>query len=68
MCVLFASIECLTVGLLGGENDTNNQTVQTEGLSENKNKNHRDEQLRLATVGTHTCVTDNTNSKTSACV
>lgn len=43
---------------LGGEDERNDQTVETQGLSEDENQNHADEQLRLLCCGAHTRVTD----------
>lgn len=43
---------------LGGEDERDDQTVETQRLSEDENKNHADEQLRLLCCGAHTGVTD----------
>ena len=52
------------VGGEAGENDGDNQTVQTESLSENEDENHTDVDVLLG-VSTDTGVTGNTDSETS---
>jgi predicted metal-dependent peptidase len=49
-----------------GQNESNNQTVETKSFAENENQNHADEQLGLLTVGAHTSVTDNADSETGS--
>jgi hypothetical protein len=46
-----------------GQNEGDNQTVQTERLAENENQNHADKEFRLLSVRAHTGVADNTNSE-----
>ena len=48
-----------------GQNDSNNQTVQTKSLSEDENKNDSDVDVLLG-VGTDTSITSNTDRETSS--
>ena len=48
----------------GGNNETDNETVKTQGFRENENKNHTDVELGLLSVGADTGVTDNANGET----
>ena len=48
------------------KDDGNDHTVETEGLTEDENKNHANEDCFLLSVGSNTSVTNNTNSKTSS--
>ena len=67
VCLLILSI-CLVwsvVGGEGGQNDGDNQTIQTEGLSEDENKNNSDVDVLLS-VGTDTSVTSNTDAETGS--
>ena len=47
------------------ENQRNNETVETQNLGENEDKDHADEETRLLGGTTDTGVTDNTDSKPS---
>jgi len=49
-----------------GEDDGNDEAIQTEGLTEDENKDHADEDGFLLSVCAHTSVTNNTNSETSS--
>ena len=51
------------VGGEAGENDGNNQTVETESLSENEDEDHTNVDVFLG-VSTNTSVTGNTDSET----
>lgn len=48
------------------EDDSNNESVKTEGFTEDEDQNHADEDSFLLSVCAHTSVTDNTNSETSS--
>lgn len=48
------------------QDDGDNHAIETEGLSEDENEDHADEDLLLLGVGSNTCITDDTNSKTSS--
>ena len=59
---------CLVWSVVCGEgwqNDGDNQTVQTEGLSEDENKNDSDVDVLLG-VGTDTGITSNTDAETGS--
>ena len=47
------------------EDDGDDHAVQTEGLTEDKNKDHADEDGLLLSVGSHTSVTYDADSETS---
>jgi len=47
------------------QDDGNDHAIETEGLSEDENEDHADEDLLLLGVGSNTGVTDDTNSKAS---
>ena len=47
------------------EDDGNDHAIETEGLTEDENKNHANEDLLLLSVSSNTSITDNTNSETS---
>ena len=49
-----------------GENNGNNQSIKTQGFSENENQNHTDEDLFLLGISSDSCITNNTNSKTGS--
>ena len=48
------------------EDDGNDHAIETEGLTEDENKNHADEDLLLLSVGSNTSVTDDTNGETGS--
>lgn len=48
-----------------GEDDSDDHAVETESLTEDKHKNHADEDSLLLSVGADTCITDNTNCESS---
>ncbi len=48
------------------EDNGDDHAIETEGLTEDENKNHADEDLLLLSVGSNTSVTDDTNSETSS--
>lgn len=48
-----------------GEDDGDNHSVETEGLSEDEDKNHTNEDLFLLSISSYTGVTYNTNCETS---
>lgn len=48
------------------EDDGDDHTVETEGLTEDENKDHADEDGLLLSVGADTGITDDTNSETSS--
>lgn len=48
------------------ENNGDDHAIETEGLTEDENEDHADEDLLLLSVGSDTSVTDNTNSETSS--
>merc|ERR1712147_208691 len=60
------TIDVLALKLVGLEDEGNNQTVQTQSLSEDKNQDDADKQLGLAGVGTDTSITNNANSNASS--
>ena len=47
------------------QDDGDDHAIETEGLSEDENEDHADEDLLLLGVGSNTGVTDDTNSETS---
>jgi hypothetical protein len=49
-----------------GQNDGNNHSVESEGLSEDENKNHSDEDLFLLCVSSDSSITNNSNSKSGS--
>lgn len=51
-------MEGLAIRLLGRENEGDDETVQTEGLSENENEDHAYEEARLLGDGADTGITD----------
>jgi hypothetical protein len=54
---------CLAILLGLGQNERNDEPVQTQRFTENENKNHADKKLGLLAVGPDPCVTNNTNRK-----
>lgn len=48
------------------DNESNNESVQTQSLRENKNQNHSNEKLRLLGSGAHSRVSNNSNGHTSS--
>jgi hypothetical protein len=52
-------------GSLGGQDNGNNQSVETESLAENENKDNTNIDIFLS-VGTDTSVTSNTEGKASS--
>jgi len=50
----------------GGDDEADNESVQTEGLGEDENQDHTDEEAGLLSVGTDTGVTDNTDSESGS--
>lgn len=49
-----------------GENDGDNEAIETEGLTENENEDHADENGFLLSVCTNTSVTNDTNCESSS--
>lgn len=49
-----------------GEDNGDNQAVKTESLSEDKDQNHTNEDLALLGVCSDSCVTNDTDSKSSS--
>lgn len=49
----------------GGEDDSYNQSVKAESLSENKDENHSDVDVLLG-VGAYTSITDNSNAESGS--
>jgi hypothetical protein len=49
-----------------GEDDGNDKAIETEGLTEDENKDHTDENGLLLCVGADTSITNDTNSETSS--
>lgn len=49
-----------------GEDDGDDHAVETEGLTEDEDQNHADEDRLLLSVGSNTGVTDDTNGETSS--
>ena len=47
------------------QDDGDDHAIETEGLSEDENEDHADEDLLLLGIGSNTCITDDTNSETS---
>lgn len=47
------------------QDDGDDHAIETEGLSEDENEDHADEDLLLLGVGSNTSITDDTNSETS---
>jgi len=60
------SAEAGGVAGTGGNDETDDKTVQTEGLSEDKNEDHSDEETGLLGVGADTGITDNTDGETGS--
>ena len=50
---------------LRGEDKSYDEAIQTEGLSEDENQNHSDEELGLLTIGTNTGITHGPSAATS---
>ena len=48
-----------------GEDNGDNESIQTESLSEDQDKDHTNEDLALLGICSDSCVSDDTNSKTS---
>jgi hypothetical protein len=48
------------------EDNGDDHAIETEGLTEDENKNHADEDLLLLSVGSNTSVTDDTNCETGS--
>lgn len=48
------------------EDNSNNQSVKTQGFSENENQNHSDEDLFLLGVCSDSCITNDTNGETGS--
>ena len=48
------------------EDNGNNHTIKTEGLTEDKNQNHSDEDLFLLGICSDTCITDDSNTETGS--
>lgn len=48
------------------QDDGDDHAIETEGLSEDENEDHADEDLLLLGVGSNTSITDDTNSETSS--
>lgn len=48
------------------ENNGNNQTIKSEGFSENENQNHSDEDLLLLSVSSNSCITNDSNGETGS--
>jgi hypothetical protein len=55
----------LTTSSLRKDN-SDNHSVESKSLTEDENQNHADEDLFLLGVCSHTCITNNTNSKTGS--
>ncbi len=52
--------------LLDGEDESDDQTVETQHLGEDKDENHSYEQSRLLRCASNSRVSDNANSETSS--
>ena len=48
------------------EDDGDDHAIETEGLSENENEDHADEDSFLLSVCAHTCITNNSDSESSS--
>merc|ERR1711907_382497 len=57
--------DVIALHLVAGEDQSNNEPIQTESLGEDKDKDNTDEQLWLASVRSDTSIADNANSNTS---
>lgn len=55
-----------TMRLLDGQNETNDETVQSQSLSENEDENHTSEEKGLLSVGADSSVSDDTNGHTGS--
>merc|ERR1712146_236330 len=64
-CIAVVGCDVIALHLVAGEDKGNNETVQTESLGEDENKDNTDEQLWLASVRSDTSITDNANGNTS---
>ena len=47
------------------QDNGDDHAIETEGLSEDENEDHADEDLLLLGIGSNTGITDDTNSETS---
>jgi hypothetical protein len=47
------------------QNNGHDKSIQTQGFSEDENQNHTHENLLLLGVGSHSCITDYSNSQSS---
>lgn len=52
--------------LLDGQNETNDETVQSQSLGENEDENHTSEEEGLLSVGANSSVSDDTNGHTGS--
>lgn len=52
--------------LLDGKNEANDETVESQSLSENEDQNHTDEETGLLSVGANTSVTNDTDGHTGS--
>ena len=52
--------------VLDGQNETNDETVQGQSLSENEDENHTSEEEGLLSVSADSSVSDNTNGHSSS--
>jgi hypothetical protein len=48
------------------QDDGDNETIQTKGFGEDEDKDHTNEDSFLLSVSSNTCITNNSNSKTSS--
>ena len=48
------------------ENKGDDETIQSQGFSENQDKNHSDKDLVLLCICSNTCVTYNSDSETGS--
>lgn len=59
-------IPATNIRLLGVQVDGNDETVETQYFREDKNQDHTDKQAGLLSGTSHTCITNNTNGKSSS--
>merc|ERR1719231_163893 len=57
-------VDVLALHGVARKDERNNETIQTESLSENEDEDNTDEELWLASVGADTGVTDDADSNT----
>merc|ERR1711976_440152 len=63
--VAVSADDVVALHLVAGEDKGNNETIQTQSLGEDKDKDDTNEQLGLVSVRSDTSITDDANGNTS---